>query len=67
MHLSLWLEKQGHGAVARLVRDAKVSRNTVEKAQRGEPISVTQAKAISVTTKGKVSAHELAGLESEST
>lgn len=63
MHLSLWLEKQGHGAVARLVRKAKVSRNTVEKAQRGEPISVKQASAISKVTKGNVSAVELAGLE----
>lgn len=62
MDLSKYIDDEGHGAVAALVRESGLSRNTIEKAQRGEPVGTKAAKALSAATGGKVSARSLAGL-----
>lgn len=62
MDITEYIEKKGHGAVATLARESGLSRNTVEKAQRGEPISKPSAVALSGATGGKVSVRNLVGL-----
>ncbi len=62
MDLRNFIEDTGHGAVAALVRKSGLSRNTIEKAQRGDPIGAKAAKALSAATGGKVSARSLVGV-----
>lgn len=62
MTLNKYIEGGGHGCVARLVRESGLSRGTVEKAARGEHISVPHAKLLSRATGGVVSARRLAGM-----
>jgi hypothetical protein len=62
MEISDYIESRGHGAVASLVRESGLSRNTIEKAQRGETIGPKAAKALSAATGGKVSARSLVGV-----
>lgn len=62
MDLSSYIEKKGHGAAAALVRESGLSRNTIEKAQRGESIGAKAAKALSAATGGAVSVRSLVGV-----
>ena len=52
----------GRGGMAAISRSSGVSRTTVEKAARGEPISVPGALTLSRATGGVVPATALAGL-----
>lgn len=62
MDLPTYVENQGRGAVSELVRESGLSRPTVQKALRGEPITAPAAKALSKATGGEVDAAALAGL-----
>ncbi len=56
------VREMGHGGIAKLVRSSGLSRNTLEKAARGEDIGAKAAKALASVLDGKVSAAQLAGL-----
>ncbi len=62
MDLRKYIEGRGWGAVSLLARDSGLSRGTIEKAARGEAISVGAARALSAATGGQVTAAVLAGL-----
>ena len=62
MKITKYIDDKGRGAVAELARASGLSRNTVEKAYRGEDISVAAALKLSEATGGKVPAAGLAGL-----
>ncbi len=62
MDMSAYIEEHGRGTMAQLIRDSGLSRVTVEKAARGEAISVPAARALSAATDGQVPTAGLAGL-----
>lgn len=56
MDLATWAEEYGEGAVSELHYRARVSRNTVKRALRGDPVRREIAIRLSEATDGKVSA-----------
>lgn len=63
MLLEQWLRVQGHGALARLARDADLAYNTVHEIATGKRRARTDsALAIQAATSGEVTLDDLAGM-----
>lgn len=57
-----YITRGGHGTLAQLARDSRVSIPTIKKAQAGEVVSLPCARAIGAATGGRVSWRRLAGV-----